>query len=170
MPLNTTNSADVNAYSFLSGVKKVSNVEKIAGDTNGLYWYESGTITLPTTWGETNDDQTFLVTVPGDCRVISASITSSGADSGTAIVVDLIAENAAGNEIVLISGSTVFRTGGGTDGLDESKIGVDISGRKIGLKSTTAGTIVANTAVLKMLVALGPANRGFVQVGSSIFS
>jgi len=169
MPVGTVNSNFVNNKIFLTKAKRVRN--QSAGSPhrpNGLFFFDTGAITIATTQMDDAGDQVFALTFPGQCRLIALQVKSSDRDTHATptLVEDIIAENAAGTEIVLINDTTIGQ-GGLSDELDLglNLFGVDVSAMKLGSRVVTAAaTVAAGTLTYKGLVLIGALAGDFSSV------
>lgn len=112
---------------------------------NGFYAFDTGTaISVPTTSSDGAADEYFVITFPANCRLIELLYTSAVRDTGAtpALVEDVIVENSAGTEVVLINDTTVGQAGG-SDDLDANLRYLDVSGMKLGVKVVTGGATPA---------------------------
>ena len=128
-------------------------------DPGGLYAFDTGAATVAATNTETADDELFVLQFPDGAYLVNLQVTLTDLDShGTpTLVLDHIVENAAGTEVVLISGSTVGQAAG-SDELDANggHLLRDVGGMYLGFKvSTGAATAAAGTVRYKGLIWIG---------------
>lgn len=131
---------------------------------HGEYVFTSGSLTVPTTAIDDNNDRLVLFQFPdnmGSIYILSLTITISDVDSGTAHVFNLETFDGTNSVDTYISGSTKGQAGG-TDEMDADtgfRYHSDVKGKYLAMKSTTAaGTPVAGTVTV----------RGHVWVGDRI--
>lgn len=160
MAAATINGSNVGATTARNRAKAVQN--KRAGAPfalNGEYWFDR-TESFATTAIDDANDETFFFTAPDQSRITELYAVASDMDSGTNMVFDVIAENAAGTEIVLINDTTIGQAGG-TAALDTAKAFTDVSNMKIGVKIGVAGT-TAGTIRLIVKLLIGNQNEAFI--------
>lgn len=165
MAASTQNSTSVGTRIFLNNLALVRNAANLQQDV-GLAEF-SVTKSIPTLYGDDVNDEYFVFTAPDNCRLwqLRYVVSGAGLDTGTTLVEDVIAENSAGTEIVLINDTTISQAGGAIT-LDNARIGTDVSNMKIGLKVDTAATGLATgiTVTFSGIVGLGVSNYGYVNL------
>lgn len=160
----TVNSSLINATypfigkSFQSKANKVQNARSSSPNrTINVYPFDTGNISVPSTSSNDATDEFFAITFPGNCRLLMLRYTSADRDTNATptLVEDVIVENSAGTEVVLINDTTVGQ-GGGEDELDANLSFLDVSSMKLGIKIDT-GAATAATANIRFrgLVILG---------------
>lgn len=158
MAAATVNDVNVNNKSFQRKLNHVSNARFGAPNKpNGLFYFDTGDRSIAATSGDDTNDEFFVLTFPANTRLLALQYSSSDRDTGAAMVEDVIVENAAGTEVVLINDTQTGR-GSASDELDlgGSHFGRDVSGMKLGLKVVTAGSsAAAGTVRFKGVVLIG---------------
>lgn len=161
--------AKVSSGGFLASLKKVQNaISNNPGKPLGIRFVEVTSDTIPTTSLDTIGDEFFAFRMPPNCRLYSLQVIGTDMDSNATptLVVDVIAETAAGVETVLINDSTVGQSATVSDELDLGLglVGIDLSGQKIGTRVvTTSATPVAGTYTYRMGIVVGKDQHGVVK-------
>lgn len=164
----TFNTPNVGSKIFLN---KLNQVQRAKTDNPvkplGVVDFDSGVVTVPSTAAQ-QDDVVFVYTFPDNCRLLDLVYISSDRDTGSvAIVEDVIARTSGGVDTVLINDS-ISAQAGVASRLDTAKIGVDVSGMKLGvLVITSAATAAAGTIQFKGLISVGKSGYGFVSFPAS---
>lgn len=161
MAAGTAYSSIANAESFYRKAKRITAVQKNPNlRPVGVYAFDSGADTVATTNTETADDELFTLKFPDETYLISLQATATDLDSNVApaLVFDVIVEDSAGTEVVLINDTTIGQAGG-SDELDANSGHIlrDVSNHYLGFKvGTGAATAAAGTIRYKGLVWIGP--------------
>lgn len=155
MAASTTTLSTANAESFDRVSRRVTAIQKNPNlKPQGVYAFDSGALTVATTAIDETNDEHFGLKFPGDTYLIDLQATATDMDTGNAVVLDVIVEDDAGTEVVLINASTIGQ-GAGSDELDADggHLLRDISNHFLGFKvETLATTPVAGTIRYKGLV------------------
>ena len=157
MAAGTTNKAPVNAYTFYSIASRQARLERLPDETpRGVFAFSTGAVDIATTNVDDAADQVFFLTFPGKAYLMDLQVTAEDLDDGTDLVFDVIVENSAGTEVVLINDTTIGQAGG-SDRLDaDGHLLRDVSNQMLGIKIVTAaGTPAAGAITLKGVVWLG---------------
>lgn len=164
----TFNTPNVGSAIVLGKLKQVQRGKMDNPSTAlGIFDFDSGLVTVPSTAAQ-QDDQVFVLTFPANCRLLELQYVSSDRDTGSvAIVEDIIAENSAGTEIVLINDSIAAQAGT-ADILDEGMKFVDVSNMLLGLRVvTSAATAAAGTVRFKGVISVGKSGYGLASFPAS---
>lgn len=128
----------------------------------GVYYFDVTSDTIATTSIDEVGDECFFFRFPLGAKLMWLTETATDMDgAGATLEADLIAEDTAGTETILINstGSTVFEAGG-TDDLDVNVggAGLDVGGKKLGIKVRTgANNAIAGTVRVYGYFFMGPA-------------
>lgn len=168
MSAATVNDAKVTGNGFLAGLIKVQNA--VSNNPNkllGLYFVEVTSGTIATTSIDDANDEYFVCKFPANCRLVALQYKSTDRDTNATplLVEDIIVENSAGTEVVLIN-NTAAGQGGTSDELDlgGGLIGMDVSGMKLGQKVVdAAATGATGTVTYRMIIAVGKDRNGVVK-------
>jgi len=158
MAAGTQNLSSVNAYTFASIAKRQMRDERLPDDhLRGSFSFTTGARTVAATNTETEADELFVLTFPEKCYLEHLLVTITDVDTNATptLVFDVIVENSAGTEVVLINDATIGQAGG-TDELDANLFLTDVSEKKLGIKVVTgSATAAAGTITFKGRVWLG---------------
>lgn len=152
--------------SFQRKANKVQNAKANAPYRPiGVVPFDTGNLSVPSTSSNDVGDEYFAITFPANCRLLMLRYTSADRDTNATPLLkdDVIVENSAGTEIVLISDSTIGQAGG-EDELDANLSFTDVSSMKLGIKiDTAAGTAATGNIRFRGLVLLGEDGEAVVK-------
>lgn len=154
---------------FQTKLNRVQNAKTNAPyRPNGIYAFDTGsTLSVPATSSDDTGDEYFVITFPANCLLLGLRYTSADRDTNAtpALVEDVIVENSAGTEVVLINDTTVGQAGG--DDLIDTGTDLymmDVSGQKLGIKNVTgAATAAAGNIRFRGLVYIGENDYSIVK-------